>query len=143
DPGRPTDHDVRSDPGIVADLDVGPDDGVRPDRYIFPELCRGVDDRCRMDHWSLFLIAQRTSHSAASCPSTKARASNIQMPRIRRFSLASSRNWSPGTTGRLKRQLSTDTSTKMPFGISGLFWAWVRNASTPQACAMDSISSTP
>src|SRR5690606_38843262 len=92
DPGRPTDHDVRSDPGIVADLDVGPDDGVRPDRYIFPELCRGVDDRCRMDHWSLFLIAQRTSHSAASCPSTKARASNIQMPRIRRFSLASSRN---------------------------------------------------
>src|SRR5690606_19267195 len=76
DPGRPADHHVRSDPGIVADLDVGADDGVGTDRDIRPELGRRVDDRFRIDHWSTSLIAQRTSHSAASCPSTSARASN-------------------------------------------------------------------
>ena len=111
DPGRPLDQGVRADPAARSDLDFGGDDRERSDADVVGKPRARIDDRARMDIGAnrahRVVSAHISSQVAASLPSTTARAVNSPMPRSRRFSCTSRRNWSPGTTGLRKRALST------------------------------------
>jgi hypothetical protein len=63
---------MRSDAGTVADLDVLADQRIGPDADVGTELRARMDDGGRVDH--SVLIAHISSASAASSPSTLARA---------------------------------------------------------------------
>src|SRR5690606_27655906 len=111
DAGRAAHHHVRAEPGAVADLDVGPDDGVGTDLDPLAETRPRIDHRGGMDRGSAHIplyvhISSAWQHTS---PSTRAVASNSQMPLILRLIATSSRSWSPGPTVRLKRALSMPT----------------------------------
>src|SRR5690242_1821140 len=106
DPGGTLDYHVRADHGALADLHVRTDHAVGANGDVRADDRARIDLRGGVDHLS-DLAAHISSQLATSLPSTSERATNRPMPRISRLSETSSRNWSPGTTGALKRALST------------------------------------
>src|SRR5690606_20137208 len=115
------DHAVRSDRRVGADANVALDDRVGADANGAVELRARIDDGGRVDqgcaaHSSSTPLARSPSRSvhlssasAVVCPSTLARPWYFQIGRATRVISTSSRSWSPGTTGRLKRALSMPT----------------------------------
>ena len=81
------------------------------------------------------------SASTATLPSTVPTALYFQMPRAMRRISTSIFNWSPGSTGRLKRALSMPTKYTTEF--SSGFTFIVKNDRIAAVCAMASIINTP
>ena len=100
------DDHVGTDAGALADLHVLADHRIGADLDALGKPGARMNDGGRVDAHRL--IAHMKSASVASSPSTRATAENFQMLRILRTIWASITSWSPGTTGRLKRTLSTE-----------------------------------
>ncbi len=49
DPGSAIDRDVREQDGVVSDFDILIDDDVRTEMRIAADLCRGMDNRRRVN----------------------------------------------------------------------------------------------
>ena len=71
------------------------------------DACHCVD--CAASAGAISRSVHISSASAATCPSTVALPAYFQIERAMRTISTSSRSWSPGTTGRLKRALSMPT----------------------------------
>src|SRR5271169_1512077 len=106
----PFDHHMRADRRARADLDMLADDGIGADCDIIRQSGIGVDERRWMyyRHYLSFIV-HMISASAATWPSTSATARNFHSPRMLRVGVTLRINWSPGTTGRLKRAPSMPT----------------------------------
>jgi hypothetical protein len=86
----PRDHDVRSDEAARPDLDVRTDDRVGPNLDAIADLGRRRHDGARVDICTHVELpgATMSSQEAAWTSPTCAAASNFQMPRICRCSVA-------------------------------------------------------
>src|SRR5690606_24333877 len=103
-----THHSARTNDNMLSD------DAVWADLHIVCNAGAGRDNgsgvyQARHDYSSSTRMAHMILASATTCPSTVARAEYLQMERLMRSAVTSSRNWSPGTTGLRKRAPSTPT----------------------------------
>src|SRR5690606_12551924 len=106
---RPLDDYVGCNHRTLADLDVRADDRPGSDLNVVGQPCGRIDDGARVYQAHIFCSAQMISAEHTGLPSTLARQSNFQMPRLALIKDASSTSWSPGTTGWRKRSLSEPT----------------------------------
>src|SRR5713226_7030870 len=145
-------HRVRMQHATLAELDVFANHRISAHANACAEFRAGRDNRLfvnlRRTHFlgsSALGAAARSTilhisvASAASCPSTVARPSNLQKSPRQEITFISTFNWSPGTTGRRKRAPSTATKYKSLRSRSGTSC----NRSKPPVCAIDSMISTP
>lgn len=109
DPGRTPDDNMWADPSPRADFHLRPDDRPRPNANTLVNGSPIVNDRARIDQGLLSASVVMISALATGFPATLATALKRKIPRISRSKLTSRNNWSPGTTGRLNRALSTPT----------------------------------
>src|SRR5439155_16361983 len=99
-------HRVRGDVTALADRHVRADDRVRAHGRVVRQLCRRIDQRGPVDHFSVTIAI--ISASATTCPSTYPTPFILHvLPRNWTIS-SSKRIWSPGTTGRRNFTLSSD-----------------------------------
>src|SRR5205085_5377305 len=124
----------RSDERAGADGDARSDDDVRSDADVAGDHGVAADLRARIDHFGLSVITLSSSASATSLPSTFASPRTLIV--VARFArtVISMISWSPGTTGRRKRALSTPPKRKSFWSRSGMS----RRQSTAAHCAIDS-----
>gem|GEM_PF-2724911 len=99
DTGRPFDDHMRRDHRTLANFDVRTNDRPWADLDVIRQASRRVDDGARVDQTHIFCSAQMISAEQTGLPSTLARQSNFQMPRLALMKEASRTNRSPGTTG--------------------------------------------
>ena len=102
----PLDHDMGLDPGARIDVHIRCNDGVGTHTHVGSKSGRIIDNGPFIYQSQKLLAVHIRSAVAATSSSTVARPENIQILRLTVLIDTSSCNWSPGSTGRLKRALS-------------------------------------
>ena len=109
DTGRPFDDHVRRDHRTLADFDIRTNDRPGPHLDVIRQPSGRIDDGARVDQTHISCSAQMISAEQTGLPSTVARQSNFQIPRLLLRKSASRTSWSPGRTGWRNRSLSEPT----------------------------------
>ena len=92
DAGTAVEHDVRADPGALAQFDRGTDDRVRPDLDLCCQLRTVMDDGSGVNRRhapQIGLTEHRMVAAATSSPATRAAQLNLLMPRSWRSKVTS------------------------------------------------------
>src|ERR1700722_650730 len=148
----PADGGVWVKQATLAELHLVGHNRISPHLYSGSQLRAGRHDCLRMNfrpaHFagssalvpnSRSTILHMSVASAANCPFTVALPSSLQKSPRQEITLTSSRNWSPGTTGRRNRAPSTATKYSSLLSRSGIS----SSNSNPPVCAIASMINTP
>src|SRR5262249_875077 len=116
--GVAADIDVREQPGAIADLRVRPDHAARADLHVAANLGFRIDEGGGVNAHGRWALMAANSHSAHSSPRTSTWPWNLKMLRRANSTFTGISITSPGSTGFLKRALSTDMKRMRCFEIS-------------------------